>query len=189
MNVIKTIIKNRKDTYENWTTNNPILSAGEVGLVEMQSSTNNKIITLTVIGDGVHSFNELTYSYGLAADVYDWAKQPQKPTYDASEISCLSEAISHAIENSMNSSSEEPLIGLVYAYGTFYDSIVGSTGGSWLNYWGQIDNNSKYKVRVFYMLGESSGHLDLDPNTNSGHIEVGGTSSPDLTITQVIRIA
>jgi hypothetical protein len=41
------------------------------------------------IGDGSRYFRELPWVQGIAADVYQWAKNPYKPTYSAQEIQGL----------------------------------------------------------------------------------------------------
>lgn len=41
---------------------------------------------LLKVGDGTRRFSELPWASGLAADVYSWAKEANKPTYTASEV-------------------------------------------------------------------------------------------------------
>ena len=45
------------------------------------------------IGDGQHYFRELPWIQALASDVYEWAKEPYKPVYQATEIVDLAEYI------------------------------------------------------------------------------------------------
>ena len=45
------------------------------------------------IGDGQHYFRELPWIQALSSDVYDWAKEPYKPVYQATEIVNLAEYI------------------------------------------------------------------------------------------------
>lgn len=51
--LINTKIQHRRDTSANWSSNNPILSEGEIGI----DITNNRI----KIGDGVTTWNNLAY--------------------------------------------------------------------------------------------------------------------------------
>ena len=41
---------------------------------------------LIKVGDGIHNFNDLAWTSGLAADIYDWAKAATKPSYSTSEL-------------------------------------------------------------------------------------------------------
>lgn len=84
---------------------------------------------------------------------------------------------------------KEPVIGLVYAYGSFYNQITHETGGSLWLYWAQVNNTSPYKVRVQWEANGITTISDLEPNSNTGHIDVGGNSSPIVNVLQVIRIA
>ena len=86
-----TRIKLKYDTLANWTTNEAkVLLAGEVGLCYVPSVTSGTTTTaptiLFKVGDGKTAWGELPWGSGLAADVYDWAKTPTKPSYDYSEI-------------------------------------------------------------------------------------------------------
>lgn len=98
-NELQTRIMLKYDSYANWTTNNPVLLAGEVAIATIPSGTSvptkdsremqdlpNIVIK---VGDGSSHYNDLKFLSALAADVYDWAKAAQKPSYDASEIANL----------------------------------------------------------------------------------------------------
>lgn len=97
--VLKTKIKLRYDTYAKWKTANPILEKGEIAVVEIDTKDPaNKLLPpiMFKVGNGQSNsegvklkFNDLNWSSALAADVYDWAKAPQKPTYNYSEIQNL----------------------------------------------------------------------------------------------------
>lgn len=70
------------DTYNNWTTANPILKKGEIAIVEVPAETGaatTEPTYLLKIGDGVKHFNALGWASGLAADVYPWAKAANAP--------------------------------------------------------------------------------------------------------------
>ena len=95
--IFQTRVQLKYDTYENWTTNNPILLAGEVAIATVDSTDGNKSATrfqnlpnvVIKVGDGTNRYNTLKFVSGLAADVYEWAKADTKPTYTASEIGGL----------------------------------------------------------------------------------------------------
>ena len=76
----------------------------------------------------------------------------------------------------------------MYTYGSFYDQITHSTDGMVFLYWAQVNNDSPYRVRVQWEANGVTTISDLDPGTNTGHIQVGGNSSPTVNIMQVIRI-
>ena len=94
--VFQTRIQLKYDTYENWIAANPILKKGEMAIATVdsgvQSMTNLPNIVLKV-GDGTSHYNDLKFVSALAADVHGWAKANTKPSYTASEITGLQEAI------------------------------------------------------------------------------------------------
>ena len=97
-----TRIRNKIDTFSNWTKNDPVLLNGEIGIVVVPASTGavqQEPAILIKIGDGTKKFSELEFISSKAADVYGWAKEATKPTYAASEISGLSDYISGQIQD------------------------------------------------------------------------------------------
>lgn len=89
-NELKAIMKLRYDTYTNWATSNPVLRAGETAYVLIESeSADVQSIVLTKVGNGTDAFNNLPWISANSADVYEWAKQENKPEYTASEVSGL----------------------------------------------------------------------------------------------------
>ena len=97
-----TRIRNKIDTFANWTKNDPVLLNGEIGIVVVPASTGavqQEPAILIKIGDGTKKFSELEFISSKAADVYDWAKASTKPTYAATEISGLSDYISGEIQD------------------------------------------------------------------------------------------
>ena len=77
------------DTYTNWSTRNPKLKKGEMVQVEVPAPKDAIIQAPSVlikVGDGIHNFNDLAWTSGLAADIYDWAKAATKPSYSTSEL-------------------------------------------------------------------------------------------------------
>lgn len=90
------------DTYANWTKNNPVLLAGELAFVEVPAETGavqQEPAILIKAGDGTSSFNALPFVSAKAADIYDWAKAENKPSYTAAEISGLSDYISGKVQD------------------------------------------------------------------------------------------
>ena len=93
--ILKTKIKLRYDTLENWTTADPILLAGELAVVAItdKNIANQQMPPIMFkVGDGTNKFSALGWSSGLAADVYDWAKAASKPSYTASEVGAATKA-------------------------------------------------------------------------------------------------
>ncbi len=77
------------DTYTNWSAKNPKLKKGEMVQVEVPAPKDAIIQAPSVlikVGDGIHNFNDLAWTSGLAADIYDWAKAATKPSYSTSEL-------------------------------------------------------------------------------------------------------
>ena len=87
------------DTYTNWSTKNPKLKKGEMVQVEVPAPKDAIIQAPSVlikVGDGIHNFNDLAWTSGLAADIYDWAKAATKPSYNTSELTNDSGFVSSA---------------------------------------------------------------------------------------------
>ena len=96
--VFQTRIQLKYDTYENWIAADPILKKGEMAIATIpEGNTTSKLQNLPnvvlKIGDGTNKYSILPFVSGLAADVYSWAKAANKPSYAASEITGLQEAI------------------------------------------------------------------------------------------------
>lgn len=78
--ILQTRIQLKYDTYQNWSTANPILKKGEMAIATIGESPTqavNSIIAPQVIlkvGDGTTAYNNLPFASALAADVYNWAK-------------------------------------------------------------------------------------------------------------------
>ena len=92
-----TRIKVKFDTLKNWLDSSLVLLAGELAIADVVTSETKKDANgipvetekhnyLIKVGNGSQTFAELSWASALAADVYDWAKQPNKPTYNATEI-------------------------------------------------------------------------------------------------------
>ncbi len=97
-----TRISLKYDTYANWVAKDPVLLAGELAVVVVPAATGavaKEPAILFKAGDGSSKFSQLQFAAGLAADVYDWAKAENKPTYSANEITGLSDYISGEIQD------------------------------------------------------------------------------------------
>lgn len=80
--ILKTRIQLRYDTLTNWTTNNPVLKAGEIAVATIPTpAPANKQLppVMFKVGDGTSRFTELDWASALAADVYSWAKESKLP--------------------------------------------------------------------------------------------------------------
>ena len=98
----QTRISLKYDTYQNWTTNNPVLLAGEIAITTVpaaQGSVTQVPAIMFKSGDGTTAYNDLPWASGLAADVYPWAKASTKPVYQATEIQGLEDFISGEIQD------------------------------------------------------------------------------------------
>lgn len=98
----QTRISLKYDTYENWSTNNPVLLVGEIAITTVptaEGSVSQVPAVMIKSGDGVSNYNDLPWASALAADVYPWAKAATKPVYQASEISGLEDFISGEIQD------------------------------------------------------------------------------------------
>ena len=92
----------KNDTYAQWVEKNPVLLKGEIAVVVIPANTGaaqGEPVTLFKVGDGTKKFSQLDFIGAKAADVYDWAKAATKPTYEASEISGLSNYIAGQIQD------------------------------------------------------------------------------------------
>ena len=102
--ILQTRISLKYDTYANWHSKNPTLLEGEVAVVVIPGSDpvgtiSNVPTVLFKVGDGAKKFDELPWVSGPAGDVYAWAKEPNKPSYTANEISGLDTYISGQIQD------------------------------------------------------------------------------------------
>lgn len=104
--ILNTRILLKYDSFANWSTNNPVLKAGEMAIATVETNgsdgkpgfTNLPNIVLKV-GDGTSHYNDLKFVSALAADVHGWAKAATKPEYKANEITGLSDYIAGEIED------------------------------------------------------------------------------------------
>ena len=106
-NVLETRIQLRYGTYSQWMNSDIILKKGEAAICAFPYS--NIIVSSDLhpehtppaigikVGDGTHYFYELPWVQAIAADVYSWAKDSQKPQYSAQEILGLKNFVENLI--------------------------------------------------------------------------------------------
>ena len=107
--MIETRILLRYDTFSNWMNSRTILKQGEAAVAAIINEytiegTNHRPAHTPPaigikIGDGYHYFSELPWVQGVAGDVYNWAKQQTKPSYNANEITGLSTLIQQIVND------------------------------------------------------------------------------------------
>lgn len=150
--VFQTRIQLKYDTYKNWSTNNPILKAGEMAIATVdsgvQSMTNMPNIVLKV-GDGTSHYNDLKFVSALAADVHGWAKAETKPVYDASEITGLQKFITD--NSDFDTDTQYQLVaisGATYKYQLQSRAFANGAWGEWANVDGQVIDFSGADTRL-----------------------------------------
>ena len=96
-----TRISLKYDTYTNWTTNNPVLLAGEAAVCVVPADAGsglNEPAVLLKFGDGTSSFTELSWASATAADVIPSLKG-NNPTLPATSITGLEDFIAEEIQD------------------------------------------------------------------------------------------
>lgn len=82
--VLNTRFQLKYDTLANWTKNNPILKAGEVGIATIPTGASSSGLTPPAVGikvgDGTNAFNSLNWIQAIAGDVPSWAKESNHAT-------------------------------------------------------------------------------------------------------------
>lgn len=150
--VFQTRIQLKYDTYKNWSTNNPVLKAGEMAIATVaageQEMTNLPNIVLKV-GDGTSHYNDLKFVSALAADVHEWAKANAKPVYDASEITGLKKFVTD--NSDFDTDTQYQLVavtGATYKYQLQSRTFANSAWSEWANVEGQIIDFSGADTRL-----------------------------------------
>lgn len=150
--VFQTRIQLKYDTYKNWSTNNPILKAGEMAIATVaagdQEMTNLPNIVLKV-GDGTNHYNDLKFVSALAADVHKWAKAKTKPAYDATEITGLQKFITD--NSDFDTDTQYQLVavtGATYKYQLQSRAFANGAWGEWANVDGQVIDFSGADTRL-----------------------------------------
>ena len=139
-----TRIKNKVDTFANWTANNPIILEGEIitvivpaeaGAVVQEPAVLFKVGQKDEQGND-QRFNALPFAAAKAADVYDWAKAPTRPTYEAKDITGISQYIADYVEEEMGISVDTDTQYQVIKGANDYEWILQSKGkgdAAWAN--------------------------------------------------------
>lgn len=105
-NTLNTRIQLKYDSYANWMTNDPVLKMGEIAIATIPANETNAhspVVkdnlpnVIIKVGDGSSRYSALKFVSGLAADVYAWAKAPERPTYTADDITGLQTFINNVI--------------------------------------------------------------------------------------------
>lgn len=150
--VFQTRIQLKYDTYKNWSTNNPILKAGEMAIATVaageQEMTNLPNIVLKV-GDGTSHYNDLKFVSALAADVHEWAKAKTKPAYDATEITGLQKFITD--NSDFDTDTQYQLVavtGATYKYQLQSRAFANGAWGEWADVDGQVIDFSEADTRL-----------------------------------------
>lgn len=82
--ILNTRFQLKYDTLANWTKNNPVLKAGEVGIATIPTNESNSGLTPPAVGikvgDGTTAFNSLNWIQAIAGDVPAWAKESNHAT-------------------------------------------------------------------------------------------------------------
>lgn len=106
--ILNTRIQLKYDLYENWMGSSIILKQGEAAIATIEAQPSAVKDTeqalphvLIKFGDGENLYKDLPFASALAADVYSWAKQADKPTYTASEISGMDAYVSEYVNDQM----------------------------------------------------------------------------------------
>lgn len=150
--VFQTRIQLKYDTYANWSTNNPVLKAGEMAIATVaageQTMTNLPNVVLKV-GDGTSHYNDLKFVSALAADVHEWAKANTKPVYDASEITGLKKFVTD--NSDFDTDTQYQLVAVAdatYKYQLQSRTFANNAWGEWANIDGQIIDFSGADTRL-----------------------------------------
>lgn len=86
----------RYDTYDQWNTPSgkaAVLNKGEVGICALLVEGANQPTIMFKVGNGISTFEELPWTSGLAADVFDWAKAAQLKIIDEDHGEIISNII------------------------------------------------------------------------------------------------
>lgn len=100
--IFNTKIRLRYDSFENWTTANPVLLSGEMAITTVVAADAQSQVNPTVlfkVGDGTSHYNDLKFASGLASDVYSWAKAEKPPVVNAEDVAGLADYINGLVED------------------------------------------------------------------------------------------
>lgn len=130
---LKTRIKLKHDSFERWSAagNQYRLLKGEIACATIDTAdpANKKLPPVMFkVGDGEHTFNELTWASALAADVYDWAKAASKPSYTYTEVGADKSGAAATAESNAKAYTDQKIAAIPAA--AEYTLEPGTTDGS-----------------------------------------------------------
>lgn len=130
---LKTRIKLKYDSFEHWSAagNQYKLLQGEIACatIDVADPANQKLPPVMFkVGDGQHTFNELTWASALAADVYDWAKAASKPSYTFTEVGADKSGAAATAESNAKAYTDQKIAEIPSA--AEYTLETGTTDGS-----------------------------------------------------------
>ena len=154
---LNTRFKLSYDTYANWTSTNPVLYAGEMAVTTIPVGTSvEQTVPPAVmfkVGDGTSHYNDLPWASGLAADVYEWAKQASKPSYTATEVGAETAGTAQGLINALDVANT--------AAANQYPSAISQTDGVISVTWTDLPTADVYTLEA----GEANGTVVLKKNT------------------------
>lgn len=182
---LNTILKIRYDTYDNWMSVDPILRQGEIAIVLVESENNDvQPVVLSKTGNGTNKFSLLPWNSANAADVYDWAKQVNKPTYIANEVNAVSYTENQTLTDEQRQTARNN-IG-VDGISTSIDNIVNGTtivGKANADANGNVINTTYANALKGNKSGKSIAITDISPIRHKMTVKVSGGG--DLTRAKV----
>lgn len=141
--VLETKIQLRYGTYNQWMNSDIILMQGEAAIcafprdrvIDQLSDTTPERTPPAIgikIGDGKSYFWQLPWVQAVAADVYNWAKQENKPSYTAQEI----QGLQSFVENLLSEDTDVTIAPRIY-------QLVKGTGDNADKYYLQYKENTE----------------------------------------------
>lgn len=192
--ILKTRIQLRYDTLANWTRNDPVLKAGEIAIATIPTADPAKkqlppVMFKVGTYDGTNDatkkkFSELDWASALSADVYNWAKAANKPTYTAAEVGAATmEDVNDAIAKIPTVVDTDTQYQLVLSGHTLKLQSKAKGATSWTDVTGQTfelpDNNTTYT----FAEGATNGAFSVTPSnsTTATSVKVHGLKSAAYT--------
>jgi hypothetical protein len=170
------------DTYANWTTNDPVLLAGELAVATIASGNTQEVNSIKApqvlikVGDGSSKYSELPFASGLAADVYGWAKAEVKPSYTAAEIGGLSDYIASAGDTN----SEYKFVTVdadTYKYKLQKRDYANGAWGEWADFEGNTLDLSKIDERLDAVEEMAANNKTAIETLNKGADQAGSVAN------------